>query len=91
MKQESHKEMPRMPVTTELEALAVCQEQCLNVDFRKNHQKGYAYVVLRFGFFDIAGRTLIEAVNRVIEKNQTPHGEVKELPWYSDSEALMLG
>lgn len=78
-------------VQTELEALALCQKHCMKVEFCKNHQKDYSYVVINFAFQQTAGRSLVEAVNRVVEMYHTPRGEIKELPWYANSEALMIG
>jgi len=74
-------------VTTELEALALCKEYQCEIQFRKASNNGRTpeHVIVKFGFNDIIGKDLIEAVNRVVDIYHTAPCNYGELSWWTDN------
>lgn len=78
-------------VTNELEALALCKEYMMKIDFRKDFNYDREYVVVNFGFKEVAGKTLIEAVNRIVDLYHNAPINYEKLDWYEESQKYLYG
>ena len=78
-------------VTNDLEALALCKEHRMKIDFRKDFNYDREYVVVNLGFKEVAGKTLVEAVNRIVDLYHNAPINYEKLDWYEESQKYLYG
>jgi hypothetical protein len=78
-------------VNSELEALQLCKEHTMKIEFRKDTNFNREFVVVTLGFKTVAGQTLLEAVNRLVEMYHTAPINHEKLEWYEENQKYLHG
>lgn len=78
-------------VNNEIEALEVCKEHKMKIEFKKDTNFNREFVVVTLGFKTVAGKTLVEAINRLVEMYHTAPIDHEKLDWFEESQKYLHG
>lgn len=78
-------------VTNDTEALEVCKENKMKIEFKTDSNYDREFVVVNLGFKEVAGKTLVEAVNRIVDLYHNAPVNYEKLDWYEESQKYLYG
>lgn len=78
-------------VMSETEALLLCKENRMKIEFKTDSTSQKHYVVVTSGFKEVAGNTFVESVNRMVDLYHTAPANHEELDWYQESQRYLYG
>lgn len=78
-------------VTNDAEALVLCKENQMKIEYKRDASFNRDYVVVTLGFKEVAGKTLVEAVNRITDLYHNAPVNYEKLEWYQESQKYLNG
>lgn len=79
-------------VKSEIEALSVCKEYRCKVEFRKDFNLNREFVVISLNAWTtVAGKDLVEAVNRLNDLYYNAPIDYENLEWMENNKKLLNG
>lgn len=78
-------------VNNESEALELCKGHTMKIEFKKDTNFKREFVVVTSGFKTVAGNTLVEAVNRLVDLYYIAPVNYEKLEWYEESQKWLHG